>query len=142
MRELLDCPDLLQYVKQMPLYLSIPEEPAYVVHAGLLPGTTPDENKDSDLMNLRNVVVGGDGKLVGSAAAGNGEPWASMWNGPELVVFGHDAARGLQQYPQAIGLDSGCVYGGQLSAVTLPGRKITSVAARRQYCPIKIKGRA
>ena len=60
----------------------------------------------------------------------DGEPWASLWPGPELVVFGHDAVRGLQMYEHAVGLDTGCVYGGRLSGYLLPERRLVQVDAR------------
>ena len=62
-----------------------------------------------------------------------GRPWASLWTGPERIVFGHDAIRGLQQYPLATGLDTGCVYGGKLTGLILPERRLVSVNARRAY---------
>jgi bis(5'-nucleosyl)-tetraphosphatase (symmetrical) len=35
------------------------------------------------------------------------------------VVFGHWSALGLVQQPDVLGLDSGCVWGGSLTAVDL-----------------------
>jgi bis(5'-nucleosyl)-tetraphosphatase (symmetrical) len=43
-------------------------------------------------------------------------PWDDFYRGKKRVVFGHWARRGLVVRPQCIGLDTGCVYGGQLSA--------------------------
>lgn len=41
--------------------------------------------------------------------------WFQLWKGPETVIYGHDAVRGVQIHPKTIGLDSGCVYGRKLS---------------------------
>jgi bis(5'-nucleosyl)-tetraphosphatase (symmetrical) len=45
----------------------------------------------------------------------------------ETVVFGHWSALGLKLEPRLIGLDSGCVWGGQLSAVCLEDRSLLQV---------------
>ena len=44
-----------------------------------------------------------------------------------VPVFGHWAALGLDVGVDHIGLDSGCVWGGDLTAIRLPDRAITKV---------------
>ncbi|MEC8252458.1 MAG: hypothetical protein VX044_04540, partial [Planctomycetota bacterium] len=43
-------------------------------------------------------------------------PWDDFYRGRKRVVFGHWARRGLVVRPRCVGLDTGCVYGGKLSA--------------------------
>jgi hypothetical protein len=65
--------------------------------------------------------------------------WAKLWHGPQLVIFGHDARRGLQTEKYAIGLDSGCCYGRELTGIILPEGEYVSVEATKVHCPFKKK---
>lgn len=49
------------------------------------------------------------------------QPWYRVrrWGTGEKVVYGHWAAMGLDLNPFSKGLDSGCVYGGRLTAIRL-----------------------
>lgn len=60
--------------------------------------------------------------------------WWESWRGEDLIVYGHDAARGLvDRRPWTLGLDSGCVYGGRLSGYLVEEDRIVSVPAARAY---------
>jgi predicted phosphodiesterase len=117
------------FLQSLPLYLRFPEYHVLVVHGGVVPGVPLNEQKPELLLNLRSITPKGKP----SKKMGDGVPWASLWQGPERIIFGHDALRGLQQHPHAIGLDSGCVYGGQLTAYVLPEARFYSVKAKRVY---------
>jgi hypothetical protein len=118
-----------QLLGGLPLYLDLPELNTLVVHGGIRPGVPIEEQPRGVLMNLRSITPAG----APSNRVDGGVPWASLWPGPRHVVFGHDAIRGLQQHPFATGLDSGCVYGRQLTALVLPEHRLVSVPARRCY---------
>jgi hypothetical protein len=99
------------------------------VHAGLVPEQPLEDQDPFDLMNMRSILDDGSA----SRSYEEGTPWASLWTGPRLVVFGHDAVRGLQTREFAVGLDTGCVYGGWLTGLWLPERDLVSVPARATY---------
>ena len=52
------------------------------------------------------------------------KPWFELSHGAETVVFGHWSALGLHVGDRAIGLDTGCVWGGPLTALRLEDRKL------------------
>jgi len=70
-------------------------------------------------------------KESGTAEEGSGlMPWFDVpgrRSAKETVVFGHWSALGLTLKSNLIGLDSGCVWGGQLSAVCLEDRSLLQV---------------
>nr|AGS09410.1 serine/threonine protein phosphatase [Euglena gracilis] len=119
--------DLAEYLQQAPHIIEIPEHNAIAVHAGLDPSLSLDKQHTFDLMHMRTIV---DGK---PSEKHKGTPWASIWKGPQTVFFGHDAKRGLQEHPYAIGLDTGCVYGKQLTSYVLPEKALCRVHALASY---------
>lgn len=54
-------------------------------------------------------------------------PWDDFYRGRKRVIFGHWARRGLVVRPQCVGLDTGCVYGGKLTAWVAEQDRIVQV---------------
>jgi bis(5'-nucleosyl)-tetraphosphatase (symmetrical) len=51
------------------------------------------------------------------------------------IVCGHWSALGFRQSPNLLALDSGCLWGGSLTAVRLEDRKVFQLPCRRQVEP-------
>jgi bis(5'-nucleosyl)-tetraphosphatase (symmetrical) len=64
-------------------------------------------------------------------------PWYEFYRGVRTVVFGHWAARGLVRAPRLRGIDTGCIWGGSLTAWFERSDRATSVPARRVYHPVR-----
>jgi len=112
------------------------------------------ENKDPyTLLEMRGLKKGRRPTKKGN----RGKPWYKYWNKtmrqcnetsssdseagawcerPEYVVYGHWAGRGLTIKPWSIGLDSGCVYGRQLSALVI-GKPRPSASKKHEHQLLK-----
>ena len=96
-----------------------------VVHAGIRPDVPLDEQAIEDLTELR--TLGPD------RTSRTGLPWYAMYNGPQTVLFGHWPAPQVRRAKFALGLDTGCVYGFQLTAYIIETGEFVQVQARRAY---------
>ncbi|MGZ3655196.1 MAG: metallophosphoesterase [Bdellovibrionota bacterium] len=111
--------DSMRFIAEWPLYLE--EEDFLVVHAGINPAVTNlRDQAPQDLLTIRTL---GDGKT----------PWYEEYRREKLVLFGHWPQPQPRLRANAVGLDTGCVYGGFLTAMILPGRRLVSVPARKAY---------
>ncbi len=121
--------DNIGWLAQRPLYIELPAHELAIVHAGFVPGVARDKQRREDMLTMRSVRPDG----TASKKLEDGTPWASLWNGPEFVIFGHDAMRGLQRHPRTLGLDTGCVYGGRLTGCFVPSFELVFVDAKKAY---------
>jgi protein phosphatase len=65
-------------------------------------------------------------------------PWANDYRGRATVVYGHTPCPDVQAVNNTFCIDTGCVFGGKLTAFRYPEKTIVQVNALAQYCvPVK-----
>ena len=146
---------LLGLLRRLPMLLQLPAEEggkeAWLVHAGLHPRwddlaevarRTAGPPFDDDRLESADLHFGtrvrcctGEGERVRFAGLPQAcppgtRPWDAFFRGDARIVHGHWGKRGAYRTDRVLGLDSGCVYGGRLTAwcqeedrtVSVPGR--------------------
>jgi hypothetical protein len=111
------------YLDSLPLVIDLGSH--LVVHAGVRPGVALEEQSVEDLTELR--TLGED------RTSREGVAWYEAYEGERTVLFGHWPAPEPRLGPSAIGLDTGCVYGYNLTAYVIETNEFQSVRARRAY---------
>jgi hypothetical protein len=120
----------------LPLWLDFPEHCVRVVHAGLAPSVPFERQNPHTLMHARCV------DRFGLPTERRGRVlWGSIYAGPPHVLFGHNARPGPQIHPWATGLDTGCVYGGSLTAMVLEKRQTPPPPAERRGVLVSVRAR-
>ncbi|GAA0605477.1 polynucleotide kinase-phosphatase [Kutzneria viridogrisea] len=61
-------------------------------------------------------------------------PWANDYRGAAAVVYGHTPVLDAEWVNNTICLDTGCVFGGRLTALRYPEGELVSVAAQQVWC--------
>ncbi|MBU1213023.1 MAG: AAA family ATPase [Alphaproteobacteria bacterium] len=61
--------------------------------------------------------------------------WAAEYRGKTTVVYGHTPVPDAEWLNNTLCIDTGCVFGGKLTALKWPEKEIVSVAAAQVYTP-------
>ena len=60
--------------------------------------------------------------------------WANEYRGKAMVVYGHTPVLEAEWLNNTIDIDTGCVFGGKLTALRYPEQELISVDAAKVYC--------
>src|SRR5204862_3865326 len=60
--------------------------------------------------------------------------WAREYRGRAMVVYGHTPVPEPEWLNRTVNIDTGCVFGGKLTALRWPEKEFVSVPAARTYC--------
>jgi serine/threonine protein phosphatase 1 len=105
--------DHLEFLRA--LELSHLVDPYLFVHAGISPLLALDQQKEEDLLWIREEFIRNRHRLA------------------KTVIFGHTPQREvLWHLPYKVGLDTGCVYGNKLSCLDLTSRVLLQVERETQ----------
>jgi len=113
------------YLDSLPFMLNLNSHA--VVHAGVRPGISLANQSPQDLVALRTL---GDDRT-----SRDGVPWYDHYDDGPTILFGHWPSPAPRKSKNAIGLDTGCVYGHQLTAYVLETNEFIQVQARKIYDP-------
>lgn len=94
---------------------------AIVVHGGIDPRSRLPDHDAETLRELRSIPVG---------EGYDGPFWFERYDGPYRVYFGHTVLEAPYVTQHAVGLDTGCVYGGRLTAIRHGDGRVASVDGR------------
>lgn len=133
----------INYIARMPNYIKV--DNTIIVHAGLRAGVPLDKQTKDDLLYIR--FMDEDKKFIslkkinkfGKEATG-AHFWTEYWDGPESVVYGHHVHSYEEPLIQEIspgvvcyGIDTGCCFGGRLTAFILETKEMVQVPAKKEY---------
>ena len=117
-----------KYIENLPL--SIELKSCIIVHAGINPNGKTTKQQATTIRRIP------DDKAIDNPF------WWEVITTKKLIVYGHDAKRGLQDHrPHTLGLDTGCVYGGALTGYILEEDKLVQIPSKKNYCEIVDKER-
>jgi diadenosine tetraphosphatase ApaH/serine/threonine PP2A family protein phosphatase len=125
------CDRTLAFLQGLPPYLVLDGGRLICAHAGLpLAAQGRDDRRARDLA-LFGVATGERDEA--------GYPvrirWAETYRGEAFVVYGHTPVRRPEWIGNTVNIDTGCVFGGSLTALRWPERETVSIPAFRVYDP-------
>jgi hypothetical protein len=145
------------WMKTLPLFRRYEQHGLFVVHGGIYPkfyydhgsfmsgdevwGQGGKRGKATEkLLYTRFVDSSGDFQTIEADVSGS-KHWTEVYDGRDgFVVAGHEPTQTILEGPSAWGIDTGCVFGGKLTAViftsAVPGfrpREVVQVQAKRVY---------
>ncbi|WP_432354702.1 bis(5'-nucleosyl)-tetraphosphatase PrpE [Sporosarcina sp. A2] len=123
-----------RFYEALPLYHLLDNGKLIIVHAGIsqqLISAAPSSA-------LRTFVLYGD--ITGETLP-DGRParrdWASSYKGTPWIVYGHTPVAYPRFINRTVNIDTGCVFGGSLTALSWPELKTISVPSKQPVQPEK-----
>lgn len=120
----------ITFYESLPLYQQLDNNQLTIAHAGI----REDMIGKPISKSVRTFVLYGD---ISGESHPDGRPirrdWAKHYKGSSLVVYGHTPTKEPRFKNRTVNIDTGCVFGGKLSALRYPELDIVSVPSKQPY---------
>ncbi|TGB05206.1 bis(5'-nucleosyl)-tetraphosphatase PrpE [Halobacillus salinus] len=125
----------MELIDNSPLYHVLPEANVVIAHAGIKGQDIGKVNK-----SVKTFVLYGD--ITGEKLP-DGRPvrrdWAQHYTGDRWIVYGHTPTKEPRFVNRTVNIDTGCVFGGALTAFRLPEENTVSVPSSMPYIEEKFR---
>ncbi|WP_027953549.1 MULTISPECIES: bis(5'-nucleosyl)-tetraphosphatase PrpE [Halobacillus] len=125
----------LQLYEEAPLHLILQDTGAVVAHAGI-----KEEDIGRQSRRIETFILYGD--ITGEKLP-DGRPvrrdWAQDYKGSRWIVYGHTPVKTPRFVNKTVNIDTGCVFGGKLTAFRLPEEEVVSVSSSMPYIEEKFR---
>ncbi|GGE71793.1 bis(5'-nucleosyl)-tetraphosphatase PrpE [Priestia taiwanensis] len=114
---------MIELYEHAPLYHQLDDKKLVIAHAGINDALLGKQNN-----KVQTFVLYGD--ITGETHP-DGSPvrrdWAQQYKGKAWIVYGHTPVREARFINHTVNIDTGCVFGGNLSALRYPEMDVISV---------------
>ncbi|MEM7792264.1 MAG: metallophosphoesterase [Verrucomicrobiota bacterium] len=124
-----------EYLEKLPKFKYDGTRDTVFVHGGFLPNQ-PWASQPVEI-TTQIQVIDKDGRAAKRSDAPEAPTWADSWKGPPFVIYGHTPRPNVLHKETSIGIDTGCVYGGRLTAFILEDKSLVQIQARKTYAQSK-----
>ena len=122
-----------EFLEGLPSYAWLEDGRLLIVHAGIRQDMIGQNSK-----RVREFCLYGDtsGKLDAKGLPERFN-WAADYRGDTMILYGHTPVVEAERVNNTVCLDTGCVFGGKLTALRWPEQELVSVPAHKEYAPLR-----
>ena len=121
-----------KFLKHLPKFIYEGALDTLFVHGGFVPNEPWHSQSLDTVTNVQ--VITKEGLPKKRTHRSKSKLWVNYWKELTFVIYGHTPRRRIFKKRNTLCLDTGCVYGGKLTAYLVEENKLISVNAKQTYC--------
>ncbi|MDX1807222.1 MAG: hypothetical protein R3267_09375, partial [Paenisporosarcina sp.] len=120
----------ISFYEQLPFYHQLDDGKLIIAHAGIREDMIGKPLQKSIIVFVLYGDISGEKHADGRPVR---KDWASEYHGDALIVYGHTPVKVPRKKNATINIDTGCVFGGKLTALRYPEMETISVPSKQPY---------